>query len=279
MYSESWCLSLWKDGRRAVSSIHGIRSPVEIIINCSNSGGLRRAIKHFVGKIMKISRNDPCPCGSGKKYKQCCLKNESKDECSLIRERVAAEEYPSDLADVLCNLVQYIHRKGWMGACHSSTAILYVALSEMGYKPEICIGEVGCPWLNPFDHSWIVLDGKVIDIAVIMTLLGGRPVSDAIVFDKNIRTGEQYYFEYGIETGLGLDTETQVVLQYQFGEYMDAFPDEVNGLWGVVDIITDHKYDINDLRNKYRDVKRTLVKNRLGDRSQSESQTGHWFYF
>lgn len=25
----------------------------------------------------KINRNDPCPCGSGKKYKQCCLKNES----------------------------------------------------------------------------------------------------------------------------------------------------------------------------------------------------------
>src|ERR1043165_2917198 len=22
---------------------------------------------------MKISRNDPCPCGSGKKYKKCCL--------------------------------------------------------------------------------------------------------------------------------------------------------------------------------------------------------------
>ncbi|GJL74740.1 SEC-C metal-binding domain-containing protein [Nitrosomonas sp.] len=25
---------------------------------------------------MKIGRNDPCPCGSGKKYKQCCLKNQ-----------------------------------------------------------------------------------------------------------------------------------------------------------------------------------------------------------
>lgn len=24
----------------------------------------------------KIGRNDPCPCGSGKKYKKCCLKNE-----------------------------------------------------------------------------------------------------------------------------------------------------------------------------------------------------------
>ena len=32
------------------------------------SGTVRR-----VGK--KIGRNDPCPCGSGKKYKQCCGKN------------------------------------------------------------------------------------------------------------------------------------------------------------------------------------------------------------
>ena len=24
------------------------------------------------GKVKKVSRNDPCPCGSGKKYKRCC---------------------------------------------------------------------------------------------------------------------------------------------------------------------------------------------------------------
>jgi uncharacterized protein YecA (UPF0149 family) len=24
----------------------------------------------------KIGRNEPCPCGSGKKYKQCCGRNE-----------------------------------------------------------------------------------------------------------------------------------------------------------------------------------------------------------
>src|SRR5262245_47779168 len=28
---------------------------------------------------MKIGRNDPCPCGSGKKYKKCCL---AKDEAT-----------------------------------------------------------------------------------------------------------------------------------------------------------------------------------------------------
>jgi hypothetical protein len=29
----------------------------------------------YVRAAPKISRNDPCPCGSGKKYKKCCLKN------------------------------------------------------------------------------------------------------------------------------------------------------------------------------------------------------------
>ena len=24
----------------------------------------------------RVSRNDPCPCGSGKKYKQCCMSKE-----------------------------------------------------------------------------------------------------------------------------------------------------------------------------------------------------------
>ena len=27
-------------------------------------------------KENKVGRNDPCPCGSGKKYKKCCLKGE-----------------------------------------------------------------------------------------------------------------------------------------------------------------------------------------------------------
>ena len=27
---------------------------------------------------MKIGRNEPCPCGSGQKYKKCCLKKEAE---------------------------------------------------------------------------------------------------------------------------------------------------------------------------------------------------------
>lgn len=32
---------------------------------------------HTIVKGKKVGRNDPCPCGSGKKYKKCCGMNES----------------------------------------------------------------------------------------------------------------------------------------------------------------------------------------------------------
>jgi len=37
---------------------------------------------------MKLGRNDPCHCGSGKKYKQCCL---AKDEAKQREARAKAE--------------------------------------------------------------------------------------------------------------------------------------------------------------------------------------------
>ena len=30
-----------------------------------------------IAHVEKIGRNDPCPCGSGKKYKKCCGKKEN----------------------------------------------------------------------------------------------------------------------------------------------------------------------------------------------------------
>src|SRR5690554_1982250 len=34
-------------------------------------------------KNLKINRNDICPCGSGEKYKRCCLKKNKTKESSL----------------------------------------------------------------------------------------------------------------------------------------------------------------------------------------------------
>ena len=34
----------------------------------------KETVKSTPKKVTKVGRNDPCPCGSGKKYKQCCGK-------------------------------------------------------------------------------------------------------------------------------------------------------------------------------------------------------------
>ena len=30
-------------------------------------------VEQFIRAAPKVGRNDPCPCGSGKKHKKCCL--------------------------------------------------------------------------------------------------------------------------------------------------------------------------------------------------------------
>ena len=208
---------------------------------------------------MKIGRNDPCPCGSGKKYKQCCLKKETISIEQLIRDAVSAKGYDEKFADTLCNLNRYMQRKQWWGACHASCSALYVALSELGYSPKLCIGEMLGRGLY-FDHSWIEMEGQVIDLAISMTLLGGAPASEPIIFDKNVRTGMEPMIRYGVP-GRGIEGESIIVLNMPFVDYMDAFPDEKNGLWGVVEELLAHPIDIEELRLKYQDTSRILVRN------------------
>jgi uncharacterized protein len=39
----------------------------------------------------KIGRNDPCPCGSGKKYKQCCLLHKKQKVTTLAGRKFTAK--------------------------------------------------------------------------------------------------------------------------------------------------------------------------------------------
>ena len=40
----------------------------------------------------KIGRNEPCPCGSGKKYKQCCAKFNSSSICHKLSRSAETDE-------------------------------------------------------------------------------------------------------------------------------------------------------------------------------------------
>lgn len=45
----------------------------EVVVQItSTSSGSDEPVKRKPAKTQKVGRNDPCPCGSGKKYKQCC---------------------------------------------------------------------------------------------------------------------------------------------------------------------------------------------------------------
>src|SRR5258706_15656101 len=44
-----------------------------------------------------VGRNEPCPCGSGKKYKRCCLQ---RDEAAMLATRAAQPSEPATLADI-----------------------------------------------------------------------------------------------------------------------------------------------------------------------------------
>jgi len=36
-------------------------------------------------RVKKVGRNDPCPCGSGKKYKKCCGRHLKEKEHEVSR--------------------------------------------------------------------------------------------------------------------------------------------------------------------------------------------------
>jgi hypothetical protein len=42
-------------------------------------------------KAPKVGRNDPCPCGSGLKYKKCCLEKDRTKKSGVKKEGTASK--------------------------------------------------------------------------------------------------------------------------------------------------------------------------------------------
>ena len=203
---------------------------------------------------MSVGRNDPCPCGSGLKYKKCCLlKDKLFDPYTAIDEIVASNQYPQAVAQTIKNLARFISDRKWYGACHASCAALYVALKELGFSPTLCAGEVDAHAFI-FDHSWVELDGRIIDAAIAFPLQG-KPLSNLIVLGVDIFTKMPSNLVYGTSRGTGLDIDANYATTVPFCIYMDNFPDAPNGLWSVVEVLLGQTVDITSMRTKYSDTK------------------------
>jgi hypothetical protein len=64
-------------------------------------------IETYVRKQPNTGRNDPCPCGSGKKYKKCCLPDDGRTELLSVTEPVTRlkgmeprPEHPVSIEDI-----------------------------------------------------------------------------------------------------------------------------------------------------------------------------------
>ena len=61
---------LQRRGRLAGGEVHGA---MVIAMKDGFLRDLRDTVAPIERVASKIGRNDPCPCGSGRKYKKCCL--------------------------------------------------------------------------------------------------------------------------------------------------------------------------------------------------------------
>lgn len=112
---------------------------------------------------MKIGRNDPCPCGSGKKYKQCCLDKQaavaSPQDLAWRRLRHAMEGFP-------LRMLQFVDDAYGIEALDEAwdEFVLWDEHDE-GFDPETPHQQAFMPW---FFHKWRPDPGEtdVVDTAL-----------------------------------------------------------------------------------------------------------------
>jgi hypothetical protein len=87
---------------------------------------------------MKLGRNDPCHCGSGKKYKQCCLaKDEAKERAARAKaaEKAAKEPAPPEAAaaaQMARKKQRHAEQQPWKGAANTRGFQRVNALRKVG---------------------------------------------------------------------------------------------------------------------------------------------------
>lgn len=101
------------------------------------------------------------------------------------------------------NLLAFMRKNNWYGACHATTAMMYAIAKKIGIDATACIGECEQKGFNPFDHSWLVIDDKIYDLAISMPFveeMAKGPVYGSI----DVKTGKEIDMTYGIvHVGLG----------------------------------------------------------------------------
>lgn len=156
-------------------------------------------------------------------------------------------------------LLNFVWKNDWTGACHDSSAILYMVLSEMGFSPTIVTGEVKAS-AGTFDHSWVELDGMIFDVAVGFPGEDGHHVGPSVFASLNLDTGGHSELIYGVRSPSGLDDVGQFVASSNLEQYSAVQPTGFT-IWDIaphVGAACGVKLSKSDLRRKYGKVTRVV---------------------
>lgn len=156
-------------------------------------------------------------------------------------------------------LLRLTFSRGWQGACHDTSAVLYIVLSEMGLSPTLLIGEVRGP-NGIFDHSWVEFENNIFDVAVGFPNEGGGDAGPSVFASLNLGTGRTTELEYGIRSDYGLDEIGQVVSTTNLEEY-SKLQSAGATIWDITAMVGEYlglEFRQSDLRSKYGHVTRVV---------------------
>ncbi len=169
----------------------------------------------------------------------------------------------AQLNTIIISLLDYMHMKGWRGACHESCGVIYVLLNELDIPCNWRLGEVtyknetkeGRPII--FDHSWINFNDKKIDLAIFRPLVKGLEMPP-IIMDLTIDNLSESELNYDINSGWVDSPQTTFVKNTPLSKYFDNSPlHPTLGTWSLILDIGKKlglQLDINVLRKKYNGI-------------------------
>lgn len=161
--------------------------------------------------------------------------------------------------DAYTALLTVMWREDWTGACHDSSAVLYMLLSELGYSPALVTGEVKAA-AGIFDHSWVEVDGKIYDVAVGFPGEDGHYVGPSVFASLNLDTGKPTKLTFGVRSPGGIDDIGRFVAGATLNEYSEIQHPHVS-IWALTPVVgrlCGLSLSSEDLRWKYGEVTREL---------------------
>jgi Transglutaminase-like superfamily len=144
--------------------------------------------------------------------------------------KIASIKNDDLLADIFNLFLEVLIDKCWRGACHDTSAAFYMALSEYGFSPKLCIGVVSAPSGENFDHSWVELDNLIYDFSIFYPMNCGAVLSGPIfaLIDINIMKNTNLLFG---DKSKKLSSPADKIAKISLEDYQKIRPNNHLCLW------------------------------------------------